>query len=90
MMIVVFAAVLLAGVGAVGVIFFSPSASAPAESLPANTVNSGTQQVVPSSQTFNTAVLQRSDYTALDIGLITQGRLPVLPSVGTGRADPFQ
>lgn len=89
MTIVVLAAILLAGVGAIGLVYFAPSGSAP--SVPStNTASTQLDKTITSTSTFSTGVLQRSDYSALDIGLITQGRLPVQAPGGTGKADPFQ
>ena len=92
MMIVVLAAILLAGVGAVGFMYFSSTPSAPAQpsSLTSSSVPSSTDQATSNGSAFNTTVLQGSAYSALDIGLVTQGRLPVVPPAGTGKADPFQ
>ncbi|MEO6077991.1 MAG: hypothetical protein ABIP54_04345 [Candidatus Andersenbacteria bacterium] len=91
MIIVILAAILLAGVGAVGLVYFAPSNQPVAvfdTTAPTNTQED--QATISNTQTFQTGVMQRSDYSALDFGLVTQGRLPVQPPVGTGKADPFQ
>lgn len=38
---------------------------------------------------FNLQVLQRSDYQALNAGLLQSGLLPVQPPAITGKANPF-
>jgi CHASE1-domain containing sensor protein len=91
MTIVILAAILLAGVGAVGLVYFAPS-NQPVAVLDTNTPTSTQtdQSTVSNSQTLQTGVMQRSDYTSLDFGLVTQGRLPVQPPVAVGKTDPFQ
>lgn len=80
-------AVLLAGVGAFGLILFAPQPTIPGE-VP---VSSQTpEQVMTSTTGFSTSILQRPDYASLDLGLISQGRLSVQAPVGAGKADPFQ
>lgn len=90
MTIVVLAAILLAGVGAIGLVYFAPNGSTP--SAPSTDTSATTQldQSITSTSGFSTGVLQRSDYSSLDLGLVTQGRLPVQAPTGTGKADPFQ
>ncbi|HSX24889.1 MAG TPA: hypothetical protein VLG69_02905 [Candidatus Andersenbacteria bacterium] len=94
MMIVVLAAILIAGIAAVWLIYRAPSSSTPTGTETSVTTESSTipstDQTTSSAAPFNTSVLQRSDYSALDLGLITQGRLPVLPPAGAGKANPFQ
>lgn len=88
MTIVVLAAVLIAGIGAIALLQFSSApASTPDTTIPSASSLPGT---ATSSSGFNTAVLQRSDYTALDLGMITQGRLPVQAPASAGKPNPFQ
>ena len=91
MTIVVLVAILLAGIGAIGLVYFAPSGSS--VPTPTNTATDTTgqlDQTITSTATFSTGVLQRSDYSALDLGMVSQGRLPVQAPAGTGKADPFQ
>lgn len=91
-MIVVLGAIVLAGAGAIGLVLYAPTASVPTATsiIEAGTGAPTTDQTMSSTSTFNTTVLQRTDYTALDLGMISQGRLPVLPPTGTGKPNPFQ
>ena len=86
--IIILAAILVAVVAAsLAVVFLLPSANplTPADNL------ADTQETPPSTATgtFNTSVLQRSDYTALNVGLIESKQLPVQPLSVSGKANPF-
>lgn len=48
-----------------------------------------TDTLQPITTTFNTNVLQTSDYLLLDTQLIKEGSLPVQPPAGVGKANPF-
>lgn len=92
MTIVILGAIVLAGIGAVGLVYFAPNGGSSPAPIDTTVTDSATQadQAMTSTKTFSTGVLQRSDYSALDLGLISQGRLPVQAPAGTGKADPFQ
>jgi uncharacterized membrane protein YqiK len=88
MTIIVLVAVLLAGVAAFWIIM--PSAPSSDTLVEANTVNGNTVAPSPEANAnFNTTVLQRSDYTTLDLDLVKQGRLPVPPPLTAGKPNPF-
>ena len=83
--IVILIASLLAVVAAgVVIIFVIPSAGPPQDIDQTD----ATPRQAPTS-TFDTSVLQRSDYTLLDIGLFIRGLIPVKPPIGAGKANPF-
>ncbi len=86
--IIILAAILVAVVAAsLAVVFLLPSANplAPADNL------ADTQEASPTgaTDTFNTSVIQRSDYNALNVSLIESKQLPVQPLSVTGKANPF-
>ncbi len=91
MTIVVLVAILLAGIGAIGLVYFAPNGSSvPTPSSTTTDTAGQLDQTITNTSTFSTGVLQRSDYSALDLGMVSQGRLPVQAPAGTGKADPFQ
>lgn len=47
-------------------------------------------QETKTQTTFNTSVLERTEYKELDIGLFTRGLLPVTPPTGTGKTNLFR
>lgn len=82
--IILLVAILLAVVAtSVAVLLLLPGDddAAPAEIVTTNTNTSPTN--------FNTSVLERSDYRALDQRLVEENALPVQPPAEIGKANPF-
>lgn len=84
MTIIILGAVLLAAVAVGAVIYFAPTLNL----NPETAVAPESQEV--SDTGFNTAVLSKPDYTALDASMFTRGLLPVQPPATAGKQNPFQ
>lgn len=94
-LIVTLVAILLAViVVSAGVLFMLPSTDEPGapllsdETQTSTTPSTTTQQDVSGSG-FNVSIFQSTAFRALNLQLITGGRLPVQAPAGTGKANPF-
>lgn len=81
MTIIILGAVLLAAVAVGAVIYFTPTLY--------RTPGQPTQ-TKEEFQGFDTAILSKPEYTALDASMFTRGLLPVQPPTTTGKQNPFQ
>lgn len=86
MVLIVLSGALLAALVVAVVIYFVPSSG----TLPVQDSADQTALNTGTSPDFNTAVLQRAEFRALDTSLFTRGLLPVQPPTGTGKANLFQ
>ena len=86
--IIILVAVLVAVIAAsLLVVFLRPDSSSPLTTSPAETTPDQAQTTA--TESFNLGVLQRTDYNALNVGLIESKQLPVQPLPGSGKANPF-
>jgi len=84
--IIILIAVLVAVVAAsLAVVFLLPDQGP----ITTSTDEQANQETTTISDTFNLGVLQRTDYKALNVGLIESKQLPVQPFQGAGKANPF-
>lgn len=84
--IIILVAVLVAVVAAsLAVVFLLPDQG----EITTSTQEPTTEETATSLETFDLGVLQRTDYKALNTGLIESKQLPVQPFVGAGKANPF-
>ncbi len=100
--IVILGAILLAAVAVALVIYFRPALNLQPFQIPESQIdNQGPAPRLPAGQAgspasgegevgFDTTILTRPDYTALDSSLFVKGLLPVQPPVGAGKQNPFQ
>ncbi len=86
--LIVFGGALLAAVIVAVVIYFLPSNKDEFAQVTDNTSVPAQEGV--SQNSFDTSVLQRSEYKELDASLFTRGLLPVVPPTGTGKTNLFR
>lgn len=77
LLIAVLLAALLAGVA---VVFLLPNTQSNPVSIPITPLP---------PENLDTSVLQRAEYTQLDVHLLQQGALPVQPPAAAGKTNPF-
>lgn len=83
--------VLVVGVS-VAILYWLPTDQTTTSASPAASLTPAASPAVVTTSAaslFSTAVLDRSDYQALDQKLIQQGSIPVQPPQGIGKANPF-
>jgi hypothetical protein len=89
MTLIVLSGALLAAIAVALVIYFLPSLNSDTTELPVENGQVALDNSAVTSE-FNTSVLQRKEYTDLDMSLFSRGLLPVQPPTGVGKTNLFR